>query len=166
MNNKTATLGIGAALIGVLTALVGAALAGKPSAKPLAKDDDAADGKAGDDAFAQPYRATSTASSGGSHGITPGQPAAALAPMSDSDGPSGPTAPVQPAPTRDEGHAAPDLASDAPLGADHRAPAAFRPDMDAPMTPAEREALRPATGPSPSMVSPEGTGVQPSRDCS
>ena len=33
-----------------------------------------------------------------------------------------------------------------------RAPAAFRPDMDAPMSEAEREALRPAVGPSPTLV--------------
>ena len=57
-----------------------------------------------------------------------------------------------------EGHTAPDLTADADPG--QRAPEAFRPDMDAPMTPAEREALRPATGPAPSMVSPEGTGFQ------
>ena len=49
-----------------------------------------------------------------------------------------------------EGHAAPDLAPDAePAG---RAPVAFRPDMDAPMTAAEREALRPPSGPSPTLV--------------
>lgn len=53
------------------------------------------------------------------------------------------------APTGD-GHAAPDLAADAaPV---ERAPAAFRPDIDAPMTAAEREALRPAAGPSPTLV--------------
>lgn len=50
----------------------------------------------------------------------------------------------------DEGHAAPDLAADTAPGG--RAPAAFRPDMDAPMSAAEREALRPATGPSPTLV--------------
>lgn len=49
-----------------------------------------------------------------------------------------------------EGHAAPDLAADAAPG--QRAPEAFRPDMDAPMTPEEREALRPAPGPSPTLV--------------
>lgn len=54
---------------------------------------------------------------------------------------------VQAAP---EGHAAPDLTADAAPG--ERAPAAFRPDMDAPMTAAEREALRPAAGPSPTLA--------------
>ncbi len=49
-----------------------------------------------------------------------------------------------------DGHAAPDLAADATPG--ERAPAAFRPDMDAPMSAAEREALRPASGPSPTLV--------------
>lgn len=50
------------------------------------------------------------------------------------------------------GHAAPDLAADQPApGTGDRAPPAFRPDIDAPMTPAEREALRPATGPAPSL---------------
>ena len=73
---------------------------------------------------------------------------------------NGPTSHVQPAPTGEEGHAAPDLAADQPLGPDHRAPEAFRPDIDAPMTAAEREALRPATGPSPSLVADEGGSVQ------
>ncbi|WP_260599744.1 hypothetical protein [Sphingomonas endolithica] len=55
-------------------------------------------------------------------------------------------------------HAAPDLAADKPHpGPDDRAPVAFRPDMDAPMSPAEREALRPATGPAPSLVAEAGT---------
>lgn len=67
------------------------------------------------------------------------------------DGPAPARAQVRdPAPTRTEGHAAPDLAADADPG--QRAPAAFRPDIDAPMTPAEREALRTATGPSPTLV--------------
>lgn len=73
---------------------------------------------------------------------------------------NGPTAQAQPAPTGLEGHAVPDLAAGSDLGPSHRAPEAFRPDMDAPMTPAEREALRPATGPSPSLVSDEGSTVQ------
>jgi hypothetical protein len=54
-------------------------------------------------------------------------------------------------------HAAPDLAVDKPHpGPEDRAPIDFRPDMDAPMSPAEREALRPATGPAPSLVAQEG----------
>src|SRR5207237_5356371 len=73
---------------------------------------------------------------------------------------NGPTSHDQRAPTGLEGHAVPDLAAGQPIGADHRAPEAFRPDIDAPMTPAEREALRPATGPSPSLVSDEGGSVQ------
>lgn len=73
---------------------------------------------------------------------------------------NGPTPHAQPAPTGLEGHAAPDLAADSDLGPGHRAPEAFRPDIDAPMTPAEREALRPATGPSPSLVSDRGGSVQ------
>lgn len=67
------------------------------------------------------------------------------------DGPAPSYAQVRdPAPVAAEGHAAPDLAADAAPG--ERAPEAFRPDMDAPMTAAEREALRPATGPSPTLV--------------
>lgn len=81
-----------------------------------------------------------------------GQPAPQ--PLAD----NGPTPHQQPAPTGDEGHAAPDLAADAEP--DSRAPEAFRPNIDAPMSPAEREALRPATGPSPSLVSDEGGTVQ------
>lgn len=86
------------------------------------------------------------------------------APQPDSPQPSaalpdnGPTPPAQPAPAGAQGHAAPDLAADAAPG--QRAPQAFRPDIDAPMTPEEREALRPATGPSPSLVSDEGGSVQ------
>lgn len=43
-------------------------------------------------------------------------------------------------------HIPTDLAGDGPHpGPDDRAPVAFRPDMDAPMSAAEREAMRPAT---------------------
>ncbi|WP_229726612.1 hypothetical protein [Sphingomonas alpina] len=45
-------------------------------------------------------------------------------------------------------HDAPDLALDQPRpAAGDRAPVDFRPDIGAPMSPAEREALRPAPGP-------------------
>jgi hypothetical protein len=55
-------------------------------------------------------------------------------------------------------HAAPDLALDQPRpGATDRAPAAFRPDPTAPVPAGEREALRPATGPAPTMVEPRGS---------
>ena len=55
-------------------------------------------------------------------------------------------------------HAAPDLALDTPRpGADDRAPEAFRPDPTAVPTKAERESLRPATGPAPSLVADRGT---------
>lgn len=55
-------------------------------------------------------------------------------------------------------HAAPDLALDQPRpGAGDRAPEAFRPDPTAVPSRAERESLRPATGPSPSMVVDRGT---------
>lgn len=77
-----------------------------------------------------------------------------------SDVDTGPTPQAQPAPTGLEGHAAPDLAAGGDLGPDHRAPDAFRPAIDAPMTPAEREALRPATGPSPSLVADRGGSTQ------
>lgn len=95
----------------------------------------------------------------------PGRPALgqsnpAPQPPARSLGDNGPTPHEQPAPTGMEGHDAPDLAAGADLGAMHRAPEAFRPDIDAPMTPAEREALRPATGPSPSLVSDEGGSTQ------
>lgn len=54
-------------------------------------------------------------------------------------------------------HAVPDLALDQPRpGANDRAPVAFRPDPTAPVSPAERESLRPATGPSPSLVADRG----------
>jgi hypothetical protein len=54
-------------------------------------------------------------------------------------------------------HAAPDLAVDKPHPTENdRAPLDFRPNMDAPMSDAEREALRPATGPAPSLVAEQG----------
>ena len=57
-----------------------------------------------------------------------------------------------------DGHVPTDLAAGNDLGPDHRAPEAFRPNIDAPMTPAEREALRPAQGPAPSLVAERGSG--------
>lgn len=55
-------------------------------------------------------------------------------------------------------HDAPDLALDKPRpGTAGRAPVDFRPDIDAPMSAADREALRPATGPAPSLVGEAGT---------
>ncbi|QQV78879.1 hypothetical protein H5J25_06335 [Sphingomonas aliaeris] len=54
-------------------------------------------------------------------------------------------------------HATPDLAADKPHPTENdRAPLDFRPNMDAPMSEAEREALRPATGPAPSLVAEQG----------
>jgi hypothetical protein len=52
-------------------------------------------------------------------------------------------------------HAAPDLAADRTVGSE-RAPDAFRPDPTAPVPASEREALRPATGPGPSLVATRG----------
>ena len=55
-------------------------------------------------------------------------------------------------------HAAPDLALGKPRpGADDRAPEAFRPDPTAVPTKAERESLRPATGPAPSFAADRGS---------
>ena len=54
-------------------------------------------------------------------------------------------------------HAAPDLAAKAPPPGTDRAPDAFRPDPTAPVPASEREALRPATGPAPSLVEDRGS---------
>ncbi|SFN68371.1 hypothetical protein [Sphingomonas sp. OK281] len=55
-------------------------------------------------------------------------------------------------------HAAPDLALDKHRpGATDRAPDAFRPDPTAVPTKAERESLRPATGPAPSFAADRGS---------
>lgn len=54
-----------------------------------------------------------------------------------------------------EGHVPTDLL-DPGHNADDRAIADFRPNMDAPMTAAEREALRPATGPAPTLSADRG----------
>lgn len=122
---RAATLGITAAVIGGLAALVGALTATRGRPRP-------ATGGTGQPDGTQPQdRGT-----GATDAAAP-QPATL----------SQPTIPQpQPAPTGDEGHAAPDLAADADFGPGHRAPLAFRPDMDAPMTAAEREALRPPVG--------------------
>lgn len=58
------------------------------------------------------------------------------------------------------GHAAPDLAADAPVPGTNRAPDAFRPDPTAPVPPEMRESLRPATGPAPSLAADRGTTIQ------
>jgi len=57
-----------------------------------------------------------------------------------------------------DGHVPTDLLSDDPVRADTRAPDAFRPDPTAVPTAAEREALRPATGPAPTLVADRGSG--------
>ncbi len=60
-------------------------------------------------------------------------------------------------------HVPTDLLADGDPGAGGRAPAAFRPDPTAIPTAEEREALRPATGPAPTMVADRGSSVpQPS----
>lgn len=53
-------------------------------------------------------------------------------------------------------HVVPDLAADAPTPGTDRAPDAFRPDPTAPVPENERESLRPATGPAPSLVQDRG----------
>ena len=55
-------------------------------------------------------------------------------------------------------HVPTDLLSDAPVTAGTRAPEAFRPDPTAVPTAEEREALRPATGPAPTLVADRGSG--------
>ena len=58
--------------------------------------------------------------------------------------------------TRSAEHAAPDLAADAAPVGSQRAPEAFRPDPTAPVPESEREALRPATGPGPTLTAMRG----------
>ncbi|WP_203308670.1 hypothetical protein [Sphingomonas beigongshangi] len=55
-------------------------------------------------------------------------------------------------------HVPTDLMGDAHPSADSRAPDAFRPDPTAVPTDAEKEALRPATGPAPTLVADRGSG--------
>jgi hypothetical protein len=58
---------------------------------------------------------------------------------------------------RREGHAAPDLPRDGTRPTpEARAPVDFRPDPTAPVSAEDREALRPATGPSPTLVADRG----------
>lgn len=53
-------------------------------------------------------------------------------------------------------HAVPDLAPDAPTPGTNRAVEAFRPDPTAPVPLEERDALRPATGPAPTLSEDRG----------
>ena len=55
-----------------------------------------------------------------------------------------------------DGHAAPDLEVDTHPGPNDRAPDHFRPDPTAPVSAADREALRPATGPAPGFAADRG----------
>jgi len=55
-------------------------------------------------------------------------------------------------------HVPVDLIADEPVTTATRAPEAFRPDPTAVPTDAEREALRPATGPAPTLVADRGSG--------
>ncbi|TCP36654.1 hypothetical protein [Sphingomonas sp. BK235] len=59
-------------------------------------------------------------------------------------------------PGGDAEHAAPDLAADAPTPGTDRAPEAFRPDPTAAVPASERESLRPATGPAPTLAATRG----------
>lgn len=144
MNKKTTTLGITAALIGGVAALVSALVAGKSRPRPTPAPGDAATGQGASatPAASQPTAAKPEAQTD----VQATNPAAAPTPITP-----------RPAPTGAEGHAAPDLAADTDLSPSHRAPQAFRPDMDAPMTAAEREALRPATT-APSLVGESTSG--------
>jgi hypothetical protein len=59
--------------------------------------------------------------------------------------------------TPGDGHPAPDLDRKTPRPtAEDRAPEHFRPDPTAPVVAEDREALRPAIGPSPSLVADRG----------
>jgi hypothetical protein len=55
-----------------------------------------------------------------------------------------------------DGHAVPDLEGDTHPGPNDRAPEHFRPDPTAPVSAADREALRPATGPAPGFAANRG----------
>lgn len=59
-------------------------------------------------------------------------------------------------PKRNAEHDAPDLAAGAATPGTDRAPDAFRPDPTAAVPASEREGLRPATGPAPSMAATRG----------
>lgn len=55
-----------------------------------------------------------------------------------------------------DGHKAPDLEGDTHPGPNDRAPDHFRPDPTAPVSAADRESLRPATGPAPGFAADRG----------
>jgi hypothetical protein len=62
-----------------------------------------------------------------------------------------------------DGHAVPDLEGDKHPGPNDRAVEHFRPDPTAPVSAADREALRPATGPAPGFAADRG-GVRSQPD--
>lgn len=152
MNPRNLVLGIGA-FVGGLAVLVGGAIAAdRYAARRGEGGDDGADGPdhetaAGEASVTPPSVTLDTgrASVGGEAAVF-GAVTASGDPATPANDP-----PPQP-PVAFSGHVPTDLLGDARPGSG-RAPTAFRPDMDAPMTPAEREALRPATGPGPSLVS-------------
>ncbi len=150
MDYKKIAQGVGA-FVGATMALIGGAIAVDAYARQR-KDDSGGPARADADAT----MATVTASD---EPRPPADASANVANFSDMTGSGEPSFapasadPMPTAPATDAEHVPTDLLADRAPGAHDRAPAAFRPDMDAPMTPAEREALRPATGPGPSLVS-------------
>ncbi len=62
-----------------------------------------------------------------------------------------------------DGHAAPDLEGGSRPTPEDRAPEHFRPDPTAPVSAADRDALRPATGPAPGFAADRG-GVRSQPD--
>jgi len=152
MDIKKLGLGLGAFAAGAAAWTWGASRYGDKVAKALDLDP-AFDGGAGSPALAGGVGAVPGDSTTSPVAPRPADMAAAPVGMAETEKhlPAG-------EPNGAVDHAAPDLAAADPVRADARAPEAFRPDPTAVPTAAEREALRPATGPAPTLVADRGSG--------
>ena len=133
MDFRKITLGLGGFALGTVT-LVAAAVLGDRYARrqPATPDRD------GTEPASEPAS---------------GQPTAAVeAPVAPSPAPAVPLTPAPPVAGGAE-HVPTDLMGDRHPGPNDRAADAFRPDPTAPVPENEREGLRPATGPAPTLVS-------------
>jgi hypothetical protein len=130
----TALLGFGAIAAGIIAALLGRSRSeGRPSTETGAQGQ-------GDTASANP---------GGTPASSP-----SATPLRQAEEEKG----FQERPgTPANEHVPTDLLANAPVTIETRAPDAFRPDPTAVPTAEEREALRPATGPAPTLVADRGT---------
>lgn len=144
-------LGLGGFAVGTIAitaaALFGDTYARRKAAEPKANEPKVPEPEASERESIEPEASTSTPDSLASVPLVP-QAIPAEAP------PKAPLAPQPPAaaPVGNAEHIPTDLMGDTHPGPADRAPDAFRPDPTAPVPDSERDGLRPATGPAPTLV--------------